>query len=569
MPNAQDIKFDAIMASLTAPGGQLAVKMVVKNGISLPMIATAPPHLVAYFEATCTAHADTVFIVDGEQRLTYGDVYVAARALAGALVVGHTVRRGDRVAIAARNSAFWVVSYMAILMAGGIATLLNGFLHGDEMAESLADTGVMLVLADPPRGERLKRAAVVHSAKIVTVDDSRPLSETIAPLMAAGGDANTPLPALDGDDLATILFTSGSTGKSKGAYSTHTQKIQGTYNYLAQNIALLSYLQSENRAPTYPPSTLINVPLFHITGELTAFLQSFAMGRKMVMMPKWDAREAMRLIEAERVTYFTGVPLMSFEILTHPDRDKYDISSCGAFASGGAARPADHVRRFHHDMKGVEPIAGYGLTETNAVGASIFGDSYSEKPSSIGRASPPLVDLAILDDAGKPVPQGERGEICIRSISNFCGYWHNQAATDAAFTPDRYFRTGDIGLLDEENYLFIIDRKKDIIIRGGENITCPEVEAALYALPEIAEASVFGLPDERYGEIPAAVVTLQPGRSMTGDDLRAALGQTLAAFKVPVKIWVEQEQLPRLGTGKIDKVGLRKAYQARYAKGSA
>jgi len=479
------------------------------------------------------------------------------------------VRRGDRVAIAARNSAFWVVSYMAILMAGGIATLLNGFLHGDEMADSLADTGVTLVLADPPRGERLKRAAVAHSAAIMTVDDSRPLSETIAPLMASGGDADTPLPALDGDDLATILFTSGSTGKSKGAYSTHTQKIQGTYNYLAQNIALLSYLQSENRAPTYPPSTLINVPLFHITGELTAFLQSFAMGRKIVMMPKWDAREAMRLIDAERVTYFTGVPLMSFEILTHPDRDKYDLSSCGAFASGGAARPADHVRRFHDDMKGVEPIAGYGLTETNAVGASIFGDSYTEKPSSIGRASPPLVDLAILDDAGKPVPQGERGEICIRSIANFCGYWHNQTATDAAFTPNRYFRTGDIGLLDEENYLFILDRKKDIIIRGGENITCPEVEAALYALPAIAEASVFGLPDERYGEIPAAVVTLQPGQIMTGDELRAALAQTLAAFKVPAKIWVEQEQLPRLGTGKIDKVGLRKDYQARYLKGLA
>ncbi len=567
MANAQDIKVDGILASLTGPGGMFATHNVKKYGLSLPMIVTAPPHLPAFFAVLCAQHKDTCFIVEGEHRLTYGEVYAMAHALAQVLVRDLRVRRGDRVAIAARNSAFWVVTYMAIVMAGGIATLLNGFLQGDEMAEAMADTCVSLVFADPPRAARLSQAAVAHNAKMIVVDDSLPIQDALAPLMTTGADGTPSLPVLDGDDLATILFTSGSTGKSKGAYSTHTQKVQGTFNYITQTVGLLTYLQQEDRAPKYPPSTLMNVPLFHITGEVTVFLQSFALGRKLVMMPKWDAREAMRLIEAERVTYFTGVPLMSFEILTHPDRGNYDLSSCLAYAAGGAARPADHVKRFHDVLPGTEPLAGYGLTETNGVGASIFGDPYTAHPSAIGRASAPLVDLAILDDDGSPLPIGESGEICIRSIANFSGYWNNPEATKAAFTTDHYFRTGDIGRFDAEDYLFIIDRKKDIIIRGGEKITCLEVEAALYALPAIAEACVFGLPDARYGEIPAAVISLQPRQTCTGDEVRQALGMSLAAFKVPAKIWIEPEQLPRLGTGKIDKVSLRATFQDRYAKG--
>ncbi len=564
MAHAQDIEFDGIVEALTSAGGPFAKQNILKDGISLPFIATAPQNLAAFFEATCARYADTCFVVDGAERLTFQEVYNAARALAGALVQGHGLQKGDRVALAARNSAVWVVSYMAIIMAGGVATLLNGFLLGDEMVGSMSDTGVVLALADPPRAKRIAAVSIAPLARLITIDDSLPIGDALAPLMAAGGGADTPLPALVGDDIATILFTSGSTGKSKGAYTTHQQKIQGTYNYIVQTVSLLTYLQSENRAPKDPPSTLVNVPLFHITGEVVVFLQSFALGRKMVMLPKWDAREAMRLMEAEHVTYFTGVPLMSFEILTHPDRANYDLSSCGAFAAGGAARPADHVRRFHDELKGGEPIAGYGLTETNGVGASIYGDPYSAKPSSTGRASAPLVELAILNDAGQPVPQGESGEICIRTIANFVGYWNNAAATNAAFTADRFFRSGDIGRIDEEGYLFILDRKKDIIIRGGENITCLEVEAALYELPAIAEACVFGLPDERFGEIPAAVISLQPGHSMSGDDVRAALVDHIAAFKLPAKIWVEAVHLPRLGTGKIDKVALRKTYQARY-----
>lgn len=563
MQNPQDAAIDAILAQLNGPGGPFAVAPIEVGGQTLPMVATAPPHLPAYFETMCARYNSACFVVDGDERISYAEAYALAGLVARGLITRHHVKPGAHVGIAARNSASSVVLYMGVLMAGGVAALLNGFWRGDELHAAITDTDVDLVFADGPRAKRLSEAALPDHIRVMTFDDGLPVAQALAAFMAPADD-HTPLPEIHPDDDATILFTSGSTGRSKGAVSTHRQKVQGTYNYLSQTVALLTYVTQRGQAPKYPPSTLLNVPLFHITGELTVFLQSYALGRKLVTIPKWDAREAMRLIEAERVTYFTGVPLMSFEILTHPDRAQFDLSSCQVFASGGAARPAQHVQRIHDEMGGGEPISGYGLTETNAVGCASFGDVYLAKPTTTGRASAPLVDLAILDDEGKPLPAGTAGEVCIRSIANFKGYWNKPEATAAAFTPDGYFRTGDVGKLDADGYLFIIDRKKDIIIRGGENITCIEVEAALYALPGVTAACVFGLPDERMGELPAAVVTLDAAHSATPDALRAALAATLAAYKVPERLWISPTPLPVLGTGKIDKVSLRKYYTDHY-----
>ncbi|MES2097550.1 MAG: class I adenylate-forming enzyme family protein, partial [Pseudomonadota bacterium] len=232
------------------------------------------------------------------------------------------------------------------------------------------------------------------------------------------------------------------------------------------------------------------------------------------------------------------------------------------FAAGGAPRPVDHVRRINEEMGGGAPLIGYGLTETNGVGCGNWRDNYLAKPNSTGRASPPLVDLAILDDSGTPVAQGQRGEVGIRSVANFREYWNRPEATAAAFTADGYFLTGDIGYLDEDGYLFIVDRKKDIIIRGGENISCQEVEAAIYENPVVAEAAVFGLADERYGEVPGAVVHFHAGDGLSEGELQDFLRHHIAAFKVPARIWVSSDPLPRLGTEKIDKVGLRAKYRA-------
>jgi acyl-CoA synthetase (AMP-forming)/AMP-acid ligase II len=381
-------------------------------------------------------------------------------------------------------------------------------------------------------------------------------------LVGEGAD----LPQLGPDDWATILFTSGSTGQCKGAISTHRAVLQGVFNYLAQAMMMLSLAMQDGTASGEQPSTLLNVPLFHVTAEVPVFLQSFAMGRKLVLMPKWDAEDAMRLIQQERISYFVGVPLMSYEILNHPKRGDYDLSSVTDFAAGGAPRPAEHVKRIKEEMGGGAPLLGYGLTETNGVGSGNWRDNYVAKPNSAGLPSRPLVDMAILDGSGRPVPTGERGEIGIRSICNFTEYWGKPDATAAAFTADGYFLTGDIGYFDEDGYIFIVDRKKDIIIRGGENISCQEVEAALYQHQAVAEAAVFGLPDERLGECPGAVVHLADGAALDETTLKAFLGEHIAAFKVPARIWFADAALPRLGTEKIDKVGLKTRYREEWSR---
>jgi long-chain acyl-CoA synthetase len=562
MPSKMDLQMDAILQALTTEGSMFPVTMVEDHGVTVPMIASAPPALPQYFAHFCAQHGDATFLVCGAERLSFAQVYAQARAVAGALVQGYGVRPGDHVGIAARNAPAWIVLYMGILMAGGVAVLFNGWWTGPELAAGIDMSDTKLVFADPPRAMRLKEAG--HGSQVVTLDVGLLIGEALAPVLAKGGGADTPLPEVAGHDIATILFTSGSTGQSKGAISTHRAVVQGTFNYIAQTVMALQLVTMLGDPPAegVQPATLLNVPLFHVTAEVPVMLQSFAIGRKLVIMPKWDAEEAMRLIEREKVTYFVGVPLMSFEILTHPNRKSYDLSSCRDFAAGGAPRPVEHVKRIEEEMGGAKPIIGYGLTETNGVGCGNIRDNYLAKPNSTGRASKPLVDLAILDDSGRPVPQGERGEVCMRSVCNFLEYYKNPDATRAAFTADRYFRTGDIGYLDEDGYLFIVDRKKDIIIRGGENISCQEVEAALYENEEVAEVAVFGLADPRFGEVPGAVVHPAEGAVLTPDALCEFLIPRLAAFKIPARIWISPDPLPRLGTEKIDKVSIRARYRA-------
>jgi acyl-CoA synthetase (AMP-forming)/AMP-acid ligase II len=275
-------------------------------------------------------------------------------------------------------------------------------------------------------------------------------------------------------------------------------------------------------------------------------------------MAKWDALKALHLIEKEKITYFVGVPTMSLELMTHPDCDKFDLSSLKDITAGGAPRPVSHVERLKATFPNAQPALGYGLTESNAVGAMNFWGNYAAKPSSTGRASRPLVEMAILGPADEPLAPGEIGEIGIRTAANMKCYWRNAQATDALFTADGYVRTGDVGYFDEDGYLFIVDRKKEIIIRGGENISAAEVEAACYACDAVAEVSVFGAPDERLGEVPIAVVHSREG--LSEHDLRSFLEKRIAAFKIPERFIFSPEPLPRLGTGKIDRPSLKAQY---------
>jgi len=555
-----DRDINRVTDAVTADGQMFALKTVTRRGVDMPAFVNAPPSLAHYFAHFCNQNKEALFLVDGDQRLTFGEVYTAAGKVAHGLATRHGVKKGDRVGIAARNSAQWAIAYMGTIMAGGCATLLNGWWTGEELAYGIDLCECSLVLADAPRAARLD--GIEHGASIVVFDHDE---AGLAPITGDGDTAMRMLGELGPDDLATILYTSGSTGNPKGAFSDHLGVVSGTMNYICQTAMILQLLTERGEAPTVQPSALVSVPLFHVTGEIPVFLQSIAIGRKLVLMPKWDAGEALRLLDEEKVTYFVGVPLMSYEMATHPDRDQFDLSQCKSFAAGGAPRPVEHVNKIKESFPNGFPLLGYGLTETNAVGAGNLNENYLAKPGSTGMASRPLVDMAILDDAGKALPQGEVGEISIRSTANFLGYWKDEEATKAAYTDDAYFRTGDLGYLDPEGYLYIVDRKKDIIIRGGENIACIEVEDAIYAHPAVAECSVFGLPDERMGEVPAAVYLTQPGESLSPDDLKSYLAEHIAHFKIPEKLWQAEEQLPRLGTQKVDK----RAVKALYAKDSA
>ncbi len=566
MPSELDLRIDRAIANLSVAGGPLPLaSYTLPCGVEVPVIAAAPPNLVGYFAYFSAQHGDADFLVDGDERLSFATVHAEALRVAHALVGGYGVQKGDRVGIAMRNAPSWIVLYMGVIMAGGVATLLNGWWQGAELCDGIADVGAKLVFADPPRAKRLEECDREPACEVVLVDLALPLSQALEPILAKGG-AESVLPEISPDDLATILFTSGSTGQSKGAYSTHRAVVQGTFNYIAMALMMLQIGTEDGaiKEPRPQHAVLMTVPLFHVTGEIPMLLVSFAIGRKMVMMPKWNALEAMKLIDREKVTNFTGVPLMSWEILNHPERGNYDLSTVQSFAAGGAPRPPEHVRRLSEEMP-APPALGYGLTETNAVGAGSFGSNYLEKPNSTGRQSAPLVEIAILDDDGNRMPQGERGEVSIRSVANFSGYWNRPEATAACMTADGFFRSGDIGYLDPDGYLFIVDRKKDIIIRGGENISCQEVEAAIYEHAAVAEACVFGLPDERLGEIVGAIVHVHPDEHLSEEALLFFLGERLAAFKVPARLWFSEDLLPKLGTEKIDKVGLRAKYRAIHA----
>ncbi|MEH6701679.1 class I adenylate-forming enzyme family protein [Parasphingorhabdus sp.] len=560
-----DVIIDKTLEVLTQPGQLLELDTVNKYGVDMPIFKNAPQNVSDYLAYFCQQNADKEFLVDGDIRLTFGETYAAARVLAGGLVEGYGVQKGDRIGIAARNSANWVILDMAIIMAGAVSTKLNGWWQGDELADGIEDVGCSFVFADDQRAKRLVESKRDHGAELLIFEHDKLPLEGLKVMLEKGGGAETPLPQMTPEDNATILFTSGSTGRSKGAYAEHRSVVQGAMSFVGSVVVLVNIMEKQGTMPDGQPTAMVCVPLFHVTASVPLVLVSYAIGRKLVFLNKWDAEEAMRLIEKERVTYFVGVPLMSMEIYSHPNFEKYDLSSCVTMAAGGAPRPAEHVKRIKEKMGDGYPVIGYGLTETNGVGCSNQNENYLAKPDSTGRATPPIVDVAILDDDGNKMPQGERGEICIRTAANFTGYWNNEDATRDAFTDDGYFRTGDIGYLDPEGYVFIVDRKKEIIIRGGENISCQEVEAAVYANPAVAEACIFGVHDERFGEVPALVYHTKDGHSLTKEQLLDSLKSQLAPYKMPVHVWQYDEPLPKLGTAKIAKIVLAKKHRDELA----
>jgi long-chain acyl-CoA synthetase len=556
--------FEEAVEQLTGPGGGFAMHDEQIGDQLLPVFDNTPSSLRVLFDTLRARPADEVHLVYEDERLTFADVVAEIDATAHLLVERYGVGRGDRVAIGMRNYPEWVTSFAAITSIGAVAVALNAWWTADELLYGLRDSGAKVLIADRERAERVAplldripglRVMVVRAGDAVPAGVER-LEDVRTP------GAAMPDVEVEPDDDATILYTSGTTGEPKGAVSTHRAVLNALMGFACRSIVngITKGERKEHRdpdAPSYPTSFILIVPLFHVTGLVPVMLGSILGGNKLVVMYKWDPQRALELIERERVTTFVGVPTMSWDLLESPDFAKRDTSSLASVGGGGAPAPPELVKRIDDNFSRGRPTIGYGMTETNAYGPQNIGDDYVRKPTSSGRTVP-IMQVRVADDDGREVPRGDVGEIQFRGANLIRGYWNKPDATAEAIV-DGWLHTGDIGRMDDEGFVYVVDRAKDMVLRGGENIYCAEVEAAIYEHPDVYEAAVYGIPHERLGEELVAAVVLRDGSTLDADELRAHVGRRLASFKVPSKVVFHDEQLPRGATGKILKRELRDA----------
>jgi long-chain acyl-CoA synthetase len=551
------------IAELTTAGAPFELNEVQIQGFSYRNYATMPANLAEYYKFML-AHAEKDFAVFQDERYTFAQGYQHSTEFASALLEDYGIKKGDRVAILARNSPQWLIAFIGATATGAVAVPMNSWWTTEELDYGFEDSGAKVVVADRARMERLAPIAAKHGLQLISIDDCDGIGldhQSFASIIERHRGSSMPEVEIVPEDHATIMYTSGSTGHPKGALSSHRGILTALFSWMLMGTASKAVLGDTRKPDKYSPSALLTVPLFHCSGSHSAFLLSLIIGRKLVIMYRWDTEEAMRLIEEERVTYFNGVPTMSAELQSAAVTSDRDLSSLIDIYSGGAARPPEQVGKLAETFKSSKPGIGYGLTETNALGAINSGAFYLASPGSTGRAVPAVTDFKIIADNGSTLPAGQRGEVCIKSPANVLGYWNKPEATAEAFV-DGWFHTGDVGYLDEDGFLFIVDRIKEIIIRGGENISCIEVEAAIYNHPSVEETAVFGLPDERLGEIVGAAVVLKGDSLLDEDELRGFLQGHLAKFKIPAHVWFQREKLPRIASGKLFKRELKAKYAA-------
>lgn len=557
-----------VRAKLCAPGMPFEMETVTIRGVPTRVWKNALPHLGA-LAALARQHGDSTFLVYGAERVSFDAWHRAVAALAAHLAeLG--VGKGDRVAIAMRNLPEWTVALFAATVLGAIAVPLNAWWKGDELAFALADSGAHVLIADADRWQRivphradlpgLAHVLVCRADKDATAPEGTRLLEDVIggpDRYAALPDRPLPDAGIVPDDAATIFYTSGTTGRPKGALGTHRN--------LATNIlsSAFSGAQSALRRGEMPPAPqprtiLMVIPLFHVTACSATLMGSIASGSKLVLMHKWDTVEAFRLIEREKVTATGGVPFIAWQLIEHPDRAKYDLSSLEAIAYGGAPSAPELVQAIWQTF-GALPGNGWGMTETMATLTHHAAEDYLNRPSSCGPAVA-VADIEVRADDGVTVlPAGEIGELWARGPMIVAGYWNRPEATAQTFV-DGWVRTGDLARIDEEGFCTIADRAKDVIIRGGENIYSIEVENVLYEHPAVTDAALVGMPHRTLGEEPAAVVHLAPGTQASEEELRAFVAARLAAFKVPVRVVFSAETLPRNANGKILKSELRRHF---------
>lgn len=552
---------NSVWEEMVATGSPFEIVTRDIHGVPQRDFKTAPPNLGAFWRATET-HGDRDYLVYQEERVGYAEAHKVTRSIAQYL---HQtgVKEGDRVAIAMRNYPEYMLIYWAVVSMGASVVGMNAWWVEDEMAYALSDAQPVVAFMDKERLERFRgiRAQFPDLQVIgVRIPDAdlgfaKPYSEVLT------ADSVWPEATLDSDQDACIFYTSGTTGRPKGAQLTHRSCIANALNMVfmtgVQAEALRRIAGLEPSPPAPPPVALVATPLFHVTANnCVAYLATLA-GGSLVHMYKWDAVEAMRLIEKEKVTALSAVPVMSREIILHPDFRKYDLTSLTTMGGGGAALQPDLVHKIDQEMTAARPNTGYGMTETSGIITSMGADFFVAKPASCGRAVPTL-EAKCVDEAGQALGAGQIGELWVRGANVIKGYLNREQATADSIT-EGWLHTGDVAYIDEDGCIFLVDRAKDMVIRGGENVYCAEVENAVFSHDAVAECAVFAVPDERLGEEVGAAVYVRPDHEVSADALRAHVALQLAPFKVPKHIWFVAEPLPRNANGKFVKRSLQES----------
>ena len=555
---------DEAIAATTGPGQPYELVDAVIGGRALRVFRHAPPSLRAMFEQTAS---ELPFLAYEDERWTFAQAWQAAARIGHVLVHDCGVRHGERVAIAMRNYPEWVLAFTAITAIGAVAVGINAHWQADELAYALSDGDVRVVFADAERLQRLAECGLTGLQLLaVRTEPSVPGARALAALTAAVGDVPMPPAEIAPEDLAIMMYTSGSTGHPKGVPSTQRQVLTALLSWEADRRIGELVAGITPPVPAVQPGTLLAVPLFHVTGLHASYLVSYRQQRRMVCMYRWDAEAAAALIEREKLSSVVAPAAVTGDLVRVAQQGGHDLSSLLAVGGGGAPRAPEQVRQIATSFGQALPNIGWGMTETNAIGAGNSGEDYLRKPASSGRCAQ-VLQLKVVDESGRTLPTGQRGELLIRGTSIFNGYWKRPEANAQAFTDGDWFRTGDVAYIDDEGFLFIVDRIKDLIIRGGENIGCGHVEAALLMHPLVQEAAVYSVPDERLGEEVGA--TVYASEALDLDELRRFLATHLARFELPRHLVRSTQPLPRTPSGKILKRQIRQDALAAIERGAA